>query len=198
MSTEKGKRRYEKRRRAEQEEATRRRITEAAVTLHGTVGPARTTISALAREAGVQRATVYRHFPDDASLLAACSAHWATQHPAPDPQPWLAVEDPEERVRTALAAVYARYRGAEPMLTNVLRDAGAMPALREAGAPWRAYLATVEDLLAGGFPGGDQRTLRAAIALSLDFRAWQVLARERDLDDADAAQLMSRAVAANH
>jgi AcrR family transcriptional regulator len=198
MSNEKGKRRYEKRRRAEQEEATRRRITEAAVTLHGTVGPARTTISALAREAGVQRATVYRHFPDDASLLAACSAHWATQHPAPDPQPWLAVEDPEERVRTALAAVYARYRGAEPMLTNVLRDAGAMPALREAGAPWRAYLATVEDLLAGGFPGGDQRTLRAAIALSLDFHAWQVLARERDLDDADAAQLMSRAVAANH
>lgn len=197
MSTEKGRRRYEKRRRAEQEEATRRRITEAAVALHGTVGPARTTISALAQEAGVQRATVYRHFPDEASLLAACSAHWATQHPAPDPQPWLAVEDPQERVRTALAALYGFYRRAEPMLANVVRDAGVMPALRESSAPWRAYLATVEDLLAGGFPAGDQGALRAVIALALDFRAWQVLARERDLDDADAARLMSRAVAAN-
>lgn len=196
MSTEKGKRRYEKRRRAEQEEATRRRITQAAVALHGTVGPARTTVSALARQAGVQRATVYRHFPDETSLLAACSAHWATQHPAPDPQPWLAVEDPQERVRTALTALYAFYRSAESMLANVLRDADATPALREAAVPWRAYLATVEDLLAGGFRAGDQRTLRAAIALALDFRAWQVLARERHLDDADAAQLMSRAVVA--
>lgn len=197
MSTEKGRRRYEKRRRAEQEEATRRRITRAAVELHGTVGPARTTVSALARKAGVQRATVYRHFPDEASLLAACSAHWATQHPAPDPQPWLAVDDPQERLRTALADLYGFYRRAEPMLANVVRDAGAMPALREAGAPWRAYLAAVEDLLAGGLRAGDQRALRAAIALALDFRAWQVLARERDLDDADAARLMSRAVVAS-
>lgn len=197
MSNETRKRRYEKRRRAEQEEVTRRRITEAAVALHGTVGPARTTISALAKEAGVQRSTVYRHFPDEASLLAACSAHWAKQHPAPDPQPWLAVEDAQERVRTALGALYAFYRGAEPMLANVVRDAGSMPALHEAGVPWRAYLATVEGLLAGGFPAGDEGKLRAAIALALDFRAWQVLAREQDLDDAEAAQLMSRAVVAN-
>ncbi len=197
MSTEIGKRRYEKRRRAEQEEATRRRITEAAVALHGTVGPAHTTISALAQEAGVQRATVYRHFPDEASLLRACSAHWAARHPPPDPQAWLAVEGPQARVRTALAALYGFYRAAEPMLANVVRDADAMPALREVGAPWREYLSAVEDLLARGFAAAGERRLHDAIALALDFRTWQVLAGERGLDDADAAELMTRAVLAN-
>lgn len=197
MSTEISRRRYQKRRRAEQEEATRRRITEAAVALHGTVGPARTTISALAREAGVQRATVYRHFPDEASLLRACSAHWAAQHPAPDPRPWRSVEDPEERVRTALAALYAFYRAAEPMLANVVRDAGALPALREAGAPWRDYLSGVEDLLAAGLGAADEPLLRGALALALDFRTWQVLARERGHSDAEATELMTRAVVAN-
>src|SRR5918996_4055938 len=88
------KRPYRKRRRAELEDQTRLRITEAAVELHGRVGPARTTISAVADRAGVQRATVYRHFPDEDALFAACSGHWAAMNPSPDPSAWQAIRDP--------------------------------------------------------------------------------------------------------
>src|SRR5918992_2109604 len=87
-------RRYRKRRRAEQEQRTRERITEAAVKLHGTVGPARTTVAGVAREAGVQRATVYRHFPDEESLFAACTAHYWAANPLPDLEAWSAIDDP--------------------------------------------------------------------------------------------------------
>src|SRR6476659_2729549 len=78
------KRKYELKQRAAEMAETRLRITEAAVELHGTVGPARTTVSAIAERAGVQRHTVYRHFPTDADLFAACSAHYVAAHPLPD------------------------------------------------------------------------------------------------------------------
>ena len=101
------KRAYRKRRRAEQEEETRLRITEAAVDLHGSVGPARTTVSAIAERAGVQRATVYRHFPDEEALFAACSSHWAALNPPPDPAAWAEIADPDERLRRALSELYS-------------------------------------------------------------------------------------------
>src|SRR5687767_6704618 len=94
-----GGRRYRKRLRAEQEQRTRERITKAAVKLHGSVGPARTTVSGVAREAGVQRATVYRHFPDEASLFAACTAHYWAANPVPDPGAWSSISDPAGRLR---------------------------------------------------------------------------------------------------
>ena len=97
------KRKYEQRKRAEQLEETRRRITEATVELHRTVGPAATQISEIARRAGVQRVTVYNHFPDEVSLLSACSEHWRALHPVPDPGAWLALEDAGERLRAGLA-----------------------------------------------------------------------------------------------
>src|SRR5215211_773494 len=90
---------YRKRRRAELEADTRLRITEATVDLHGSVGPARTTISAVAERAGVQRATVYRHFSDEEALFDACSSHWMAQHPLPDPAAWAAIQDAHERLR---------------------------------------------------------------------------------------------------
>src|SRR5215210_5120807 len=109
------KRKYELRKRAEQVAETRRRITEAAVELHRTVGPAATRISDVARRAGVQRVTVYNHFPDDASLFAACSAHWRALHPGPDPAAWASIEDSGERLRVGLRELYAWYRETESM-----------------------------------------------------------------------------------
>src|SRR5919109_2505286 len=117
-------RKYELKQRGEQLQETRRRITEATVELHRTVGPAATRISEIARRAGVQRVTIYNHFPDDASLLAACSAHWRALHPAPDPTAW------DGDLRAALRELYAWYRETEPMTANVLRDAESIPALR--------------------------------------------------------------------
>ena len=113
--------------RAAAEAGTRRRITEAAVELHGTVGPARTTVAELARQAGVSRVTVYNHFPDDAALLSACSAHWAERHPPPDLSAWAAIADADERLLTGLGELYEWYAENEAMLANSERDAAVLP-----------------------------------------------------------------------
>ena len=120
-------RRYEMKRRAEQVERTRLRITEAAVELHGTIGPARTTITAIAERAGVDRLTVYRHFPTEDALFAACSAHWLGAHPYPDPAPWAAIADPRARLAGALGDLYAWYRENHTMMERVLGDAADGP-----------------------------------------------------------------------
>ena len=125
-----GKRKYELKKRAAQVGETRQRITEATVELHRTVGPAATQISEIARRAGVQRVTVYAHFPDESALFAACSAHWRALHPAPDPGAWLACPDPGERLRLGLRELYAWYRETEPMTANILRDVQLVPAIR--------------------------------------------------------------------
>src|ERR687895_1195492 len=101
------KRRYELKKRAERLADTRRRITEATIELHRTVGPAATQISEIARRAGVRRMTVYNHFPDEATLFAACSAHWRALHPAPDLARWRVIAEPGERLRVGLGELYA-------------------------------------------------------------------------------------------
>ena len=116
------KRPYKMKRRAEQEAQTRQRITESAVELHGTLGPARTSMKAVAEKAGVPRSTVYRHFTDEEALFGACSAHWAAENPPPDVSRWEQIDDSDERLRTALDELYAYYRRAGAMLDKLLRD----------------------------------------------------------------------------
>jgi AcrR family transcriptional regulator len=199
MSTETPtpRRRYEKRARAAQELETRKRIIEAALDLHGTVGPARTTISSIAERAGVRRATVYRHFPDERALFMGCSGVWRERNPLPDPATWADVADPEARLDAALEALYAYYEQAEPMLTTVIRDMDAVPVVAELQAARLAYLAGVEDGLAAGWGvrGKAARRLRGAIGLALDFFAWRTL-HERGLGRADAVAVMASAVRA--
>jgi AcrR family transcriptional regulator len=187
------KRRYRKRRRAQQEDETRRRITEAAVELHGTVGPARTTVSAVAERAGVQRATVYRHFPDEASLFGACSAHWRAGHPLPDLAVWAAIADPGERLRVALEQLYSWFDRGEYMLEKTTRDAAAVPAMQApiaAAARWSA--AAVETLMAGRRERGRaRRRARAALGHAVAFSTWRSLVREQELSQRDAVELMA-------
>src|SRR5256884_4559434 len=113
---------YRKRRRAESEAQTRLRITESTVALHGTLGPSRTSISAVAEHAGVRRSTLYRHFPDEAALFVACTGHWMEANPQPELTRWAAIADPDARLREGLAELYAYYRRTESMFVNVLRD----------------------------------------------------------------------------
>jgi AcrR family transcriptional regulator len=199
MSTETStpRRRYEKRARATKEHETRQRIVEAALALHGTVGPARTTISAIAEHAGVRRATVYRHFPDERALFMGCSGAWRERNPLPDPATWAPIADPAARVEAALDALYGWYEQAEPMLSAVLRDIDAVPIIAELQAGRRAYLANVEDgLMAGwGVRGKRATRLRATIGLALDFFTWRTL-DERGLGRGDAMAVMSSAVRA--
>jgi AcrR family transcriptional regulator len=186
------KRKYELKARAEAQEETRRRITEATVGLHIEVGPAQTTISEIAKRAGVQRLTVYNNFPDEASLLGACSAHFLEQHPPPDPGSWQGIRDPARRARAALAALYGYYRETESMTGNVMRDAKVMPALAgivEQG--WGPFLSGLRDDLASVWERGGPPSprLRAALGVALRFETWQALARDEGMSDADAAEL---------
>jgi AcrR family transcriptional regulator len=192
------KRPYKMKRRAEQEAQTRWRITESAVELHGTLGPARTSISAVAERAGVPRSTVYRHFPDEEALFGACSAHWAAEHPPPDVSRWVGIDDPGERLEIALGELYAYYRGAGEMLDKLLRDEQAVPMVAELFAPFHGLMAAITEILMRGrrLRGKARDRVRAAIGHAISFRTWQQLAVEQELGEEGAAELMRRLVAA--
>ena len=185
-------RKYEKKLRAEQEAETRQRIVEAMVELHREVGPARTTISAIAERAGVERLTVYRHFPDERSMFEACTTHYATEVPGPDPETWAGIEDPAERLRAVLLAFYDYYRRAEDVLTHAIRDVPQLPALAAVLSPWEKFVGGVrKELLERWEARGPERArLAAAVAHALRFETWQSLARGGGLDEAEAADLM--------
>jgi AcrR family transcriptional regulator len=178
-------------RRAALQEQTRLRITESAVELHGTVGPARTTISAVAAHAGVRRSTVYRHFPDEAALFDACTAHWAVANPFPDLAAWSAIADPGERLRIALGELYAFYGRTEAMLDNLFRDESEVPLVRERFAAFRGYFRAARDTLMAGraVRGVQRRQTQAAVGHAIAFSTWKSLAREQGLADREAALL---------
>jgi AcrR family transcriptional regulator len=196
MSDEK--RPYRMQRRAQAQLETRRRITESAVALHGTVGPARTSISAVAEHAGVRRSTVYRHFPDEAALFDACSAHWSAANPLPALEAWSAIADPDERLRVALGELHAFYRRTEAMLANLLRDEATTPLVAERFAVFRGYLAAAQDTLMEGRDLHDdgRRRTRAALGHAIAFSTWSSLVSEQGLDAGDAGRLLRALVAA--
>jgi AcrR family transcriptional regulator len=193
------KRPYRMKRRAELEEATRRRITESAMDLHGTLGPSRTSVSAVAEHAGVRRSTVYRHFPDEKALFAACSAHWASDNPPPDLERWGTIDDPDERLRSSLEELYAYYRRTEGMLSNLVRDEATMPVVKQQFQGFHGFLTAARDTLMAGrrTRGRARKRAQAAIGHSVAFTTWRSLARDQGLDDAAAADLMCRLVAAS-
>ena len=192
------KRKYDMKKRAERQRETRRKIVEATVELHRTQGPANTTISEIAQRAGVNRLTVYNHFPNITDLLKACSKSWTERHPAPDPTPWAQISHPQERLKTALTELYGFYARTEPMRGNVLRDAQTMPelaALLEGSVV--PYLGALRDLLAEDWEVGDDRRRRhllATLTLAIDFHTWRSLVRESALSKKEAVEVMVEAV----
>jgi AcrR family transcriptional regulator len=189
------KRKYELKKRAAEMAETHLRITEAAIELHGTVGPARTTLSAVAKRAGVERRTLYRHFPTEADLFAACSTHYFTANPFPDLDNWRAIRDPQQRLDQALNELYAYYERTEPMLSNALRDAELVDFARDAVAPLHAYLDEAADILTSGrrARGRRQQLLGGAVRHALAFSTWRSLSTN-GIRRAEAATLMSTLV----
>jgi AcrR family transcriptional regulator len=185
---------YRKVKRADEEQQTRARIVDAAEALHASVGPANATISAIAERAGVTRTTVYRHFPDDESLFLACSRQWLARQALPDPEAWLTVADPVERLRVGLADLYRYFRAGHEMLANVERDASVVPD-RVRGA--RLALEQLwRETLVRQLPGRRRATVRAAVAHATSFGTWRSLCLDQGLPDRAAVQLMTGMVTA--
>ncbi|MGN6586230.1 MAG: TetR/AcrR family transcriptional regulator [Solirubrobacterales bacterium] len=192
------KRPYKMKRRAELEAQTRQRITKSAVALHGSLGPARTSMKAVAEHAGVPRSTVYRHFPDEEALFGACSAHWAAENPPPDVSRWEKIGDPEERLAAALGELYAYYRRAGGMLDKLLRDEASVPMVAKLFAPYHQLMEAITEILmrGRGLRGKARDRTWAAIGHAISFRTWQQLTEEQGLSGEQAAELMWRLAAA--
>ena len=178
-------------RRAEQQAETRRRIAEAAASLHGEIGPALTTLSMVAERAGVQRHTLYAHFPDERSLFMACSGLVMERDPLPDATPWRAIEDRRERLRTGLAAVYGWYERNAGIAACVLRDAEFHPLTREISELRMGPSMTAYHEVLGAKLGAKQR---AMLGLALSFFTWRTLAREFGLAQGAAVGAMVQAI----
>jgi AcrR family transcriptional regulator len=190
-------RRYTQSRRAESTAETRRRITEAAIALHTTVGPAATSVSAVAERAGVERVTVYRHFPDEEALFTACVTHGWELFPPPSYERWAKIDDPEERLRTALSELYAYYAKVGDAFLTIIHDLPRVPVLAKLNEPYFAVWTSMRDTLGRGWKhrGRRRRLLLAALEHALDLKTWQSLVRERGLRDAEAVELLVRFVA---
>jgi AcrR family transcriptional regulator len=189
------KRKYELKKRAEEMAETHLRITEAAIELHGTVGPSRTTMKAVAERAGVERRTLYRHFPTEADLFVACSTHYFTANPWPDPGSWRAIRDPRQRLEQALDELYAYYERTGPMFSNVLRDAELVDFARDAVAPLHTYLEQAAQILASGRPvrGRQRQLLGGVLRHALAFSTWHSLTTN-GVGHADAVKLIAELV----
>ena len=183
--------------RSQQTASTRQRIVEAAIELHGTVGPAKTSLAAVARKAGVSRPTLYAHFPDEASLFRACTMHWLSHDPPPDPAAWLKIDDPRRRVGTALNEIYAHYARNEQMTGNVLRDMYLVESMRSFNVPLvERSFAAMREILGSAFGDGPDLAVRrrAMLSVALSFSTWRSLVRTEGLASEEAADLMARLV----
>ena len=192
------KRRYQLKKRADSMAETRQRIAAAAAELHGKVGPARTTMSAVADRAGVQRHTVYRHFPTEADLFGACSAHFFAENPLPDVAPWREIDDARQRLQRVLDDLYRFYESTEQMFTNVLRDAELIENLRPTLIPMQEFLDQVAELLATGWGTRGRRRHLLAVATrhAIDFQTWRSLTRGHPITRAEAVGLATGLVEA--
>jgi len=188
------KRRYELKERARRQAETRSRIVQAAVALHTSIGPARTTVSAIAERAGVQRHTVYAHFPDDRTLFRACTQHWRDQHPRNDVQRWLELDLPEQRLRGVLLDLYAWYEEVESDLAVLLRDATLVPAAAEGLAEEAEATAALVGAVARGWPR--RKAVRAVIGHAVEYETWRSLVRSQGLSREQAVDAMLRFVQA--
>ena len=185
------KRKYTKTRRAEQQDETRNRIVEALVALHEEVGPAQTSIKAIAEKAGVQRLTVYRHFPDDASLFQACTSHYLELHPPPDIADWAEVENAHERSHSVLLAFYKYYRQTEKMWNTAYRDVDQVEALQGPMNQFEAYIDQVNDdlLKTWSKTHNIKKQLQLTLRHALRFSTWQSL-KNAKLKDEKIAELV--------
>ena len=184
------KRPYVLKARGDQVAETRARIVDALMHLHQEVGPNRTTVSAVAERAGVERLTVYRHFPDEVAMLAACSHRYFELHPPPAPSVWADESVPARRVRRGLTELYAYFRRTAPMFEKIYRDAGVSEPVKDAVRQLDLYLRELADGLAAAWPRQKPGSRRQVILRHASkFATWQSLDGD-GVDDEQKITLM--------
>lgn len=152
--------------------------------LHEELGPRNTSISAIAERAGVQRLTVYRHFPDESAVFQACTAHWLSLNPPPDPADWAQTSDPVDRFKSAVGAFYDYYSRTRKMWAGSYRDVGDVPALQAPMAEVAAFMRGIADDLVAAFGGeGDTDRLSPTVRHVLHFLTWSELEAQGLPDD---------------
>jgi AcrR family transcriptional regulator len=183
-----GTRRYELKRRAERQNETRQRIVDATIELHQTLGAAQTTVSEIAKRAGVGRVTVYRHFPDEEALFSACSGHYFSLHPFPDIERWRQIPDPHNRLREGLRETYVWHNQNRQMIAMALAEARELPIM----TPYHDFWDAAAEVLAAAWNlrGRRRSNLKAAIALAPSFDTHRTLIREQHLTESRAIELM--------
>lgn len=191
-------RKYELRKRAERQEETRRRIAKAVFELHASVGAAATTVQGIAEHAGVDRVTVYRHFPDERSLYRACLRHWTTERPLPDETEWVPIADPGDRLRVALRAVYAHFEDNQGLWANGWRDIPRLPLLMKVDAPVFAQFERMRAVLMEGrpVPPRGKRIVAAAIGHALEFPTWESYVSRQGLTFNETIEVIVSSIAA--
>ena len=183
---------YTLRRRADKQAETRQRIVEAAVDLHCTVGPAATTLSMIAEKAGVQRHTLYAHFPDERSLFLACSGLAMERDPPPDAAPWRGIAERNDRLSAGLTAIYGWFGRNEGQTACVLRDAEIHPLTREISEMRLGpYFMAWREVLGARLTAKQ----RAMLDLALSFYTWRTLVRDNGMKQTRAVAAMVEAIA---
>lgn len=183
------KRPYKLQKRAEKQAETRQKIIEATIELHQTKGPGHTSMADIAKQAGVGKVTVYRHFPDEPTLSRACSGLYFQRNPFPDPAGWREVAGPLGRLRHGLNETYAYHAQTQQMIDRALADARDHPVMRPYHALWEG---AADIILEAWLPRKDGKPLRAGLIMALSFETWRALVKEQGLSQAEAVALMER------
>jgi AcrR family transcriptional regulator len=187
---------YRMTKRAEAQSETRRRIARAVFDLHATVGPARTTVSGIADHAGVDRVTVYRHFPDERSLYRACLDHWTAERPLPDPESWRAEPDGMRRLRLGLEQLYAHYETNEGLWSNGWRDIPRLPLLRETDEPVFERLRRIHATLLEPWARHERDAgLAPWLGHAIEFGTWESFVRRQQCSPRELVELVLRTTA---
>lgn len=182
---------YTLKKRSEQQAETRQRIVDAAVELHSTVGPLATTLSMIAEKAGVQRHTLYAHFPDERSIFQACSAEAHQRDPSPTADAWREIADRAERLTVALTDIYGWYERNARLLSNVMRDVDRHPMVQEIQKNRVAPIRKGWHDVLGEKLDAKQRTM---LHIAVSFFTWRTLTQQAGVKQAAAVKMMAEGV----
>jgi AcrR family transcriptional regulator len=179
-------REYKMVKRRDKVEETRRRIAKATYELHSTIGPALTTIALISERAGLPRQTVYRNFGTQLEIFRNCIAFGLELNPLPDPNRWQSIADPGQRLQVGLTELYRWFEATEPVMTNSLRDFGAVPESAEAMQPVGEVFQRIYATLCEGWEGSE---VAPVLSLAVDFATWKKLRREQGLASSTIVEL---------